>query len=83
MERHAQVVDGACERREVVDDVHIPLDLDVLRDVVVDEFEALSPQVLDVLERAGVEVVDADDAEAARDQVIAEMGAEEAGSSGD
>ena len=34
-------------------------------------------------ERAGLEVVDADDAVAAREQVVAEVRAEEAGAAGD
>jgi hypothetical protein len=39
--------------------------------------------VLDVLERAGVEVVDADDTVPLGEQVIAEVGADEAGAAGD
>jgi hypothetical protein len=67
----------------VVDEVHIALDVEVLGHVVVDEVEILAAEVLDVLERPGVEVVYADDAGAAFDQVIAEMRAEKAGSAGD
>jgi len=50
---------------------------------VVYEGERVVTDVLDVRERAADEVVDADDAVAALEKVIAEMGAEEAGSSGD
>ena len=83
MERHAQVVDRARERGEVVDEVDLPVDVDVLGHVVVEELEALAAQVRDVLQRPGVEVVDADDSEAVLDQVVAEVRAEETGAAGD
>jgi hypothetical protein len=51
---------------------------------VVDEDEICAAvDVRDVRERARVEVVDADDAVAAREQVVAEVRAEEAGPAGD
>ncbi len=83
VQRHAQVVDRARERREVVDEVDGLGDLDVLCDVVIEEGKRVAPQVLDVRERARDEVVDADDPVAAVDEVLAEMGAEEAGAAGD
>ena len=46
-------------------------------------YTVVSREMLDVLERPGVEVVHADDAEIPRDQVIAEVGAEEPGPAGD
>ena len=68
VQRHAQVVDRARERGEVVDEVDGLGDLDVLGDVVVEERERVAPKVLDVRERARDEVVDADHAVAAIDQ---------------
>ena len=50
---------------------------------MVQEDELTRADVLDVLKRAGVEVVDADHAIVACQQVIAEMGAEKPGPSGD
>ena len=82
-ERHAEVVLRARERGEVVDEVERLVDEERLRDVVVDEPERVVADVLDVRERAADEVVDADDALAALEEVVAEMRAEEAGSSGD
>src|SRR4051812_41547810 len=78
VQRQAHVVDRARDGRQVVDDVDRLADVDVLDDVVVHERE-LGPatDVRDVLEAAGLEVVDADDAVVPRQQVIAEMGAEE------
>ncbi len=54
-----------------------------LGDVVVDEEEVVAvSQVLDVLQRARVEVVDADDAVALRQEVVAKMRPKEAGPAG-
>jgi hypothetical protein len=67
----------------VEDVVHALLDEERLGDVVVDEEDVLAvSQVLDVLQRAGVEVVDADDAVALRQEVVAKMRPEEAGPAG-
>jgi len=57
----------------VVDEVDRPLDLVVGCDVEVAELEVLAAQVRDVLEGAGLEVVDADDLVAPVDQVVAEV----------
>ncbi|HET8872221.1 MAG TPA: hypothetical protein VFM83_00915 [Gaiellaceae bacterium] len=64
------------------DEVDRLANLDVLDQVVIDEEEALVADVLDVLERARVEVVDAQDAMSLRQQVLAQVRAEESGSSG-
>ena len=48
----------------------------MLRQVVVEEDEVARADVLDVLKRPGVEVVDADHPIARSEQMIAEMGAE-------
>ena len=81
-ERHPEVVVGARERREVVDEVDRVVDEDRLRDVVRDEPERVVMDVLDVRQRAADEVVDADDPLAALEEVVAEVRAEEAGSAG-
>ena len=65
------------------DDVDGLVDLDRLDDVVVQEREGFVADVLDIGERAGLEVVHAENAIALREQVIAEMGAEKPGSAGD
>jgi len=62
MKRLAQIVDRARERSEVEDVVDGLVDLDVLDHVVVHEGERVVPQVLEVRQRARLEVVDADDA---------------------
>ena len=82
-ERHPEVVVRARERGEVVDEVERLVDKERLGDVVRRRSGTLVADVLDVRERAADEVVDADDAMAALEQVVAEMRAEEAGSSGD
>ena len=56
-----------------------PVDRHELGDVVLDELELGLPDVLDVLERPRVEVVDADDPVAELQQVLAKMRAQEAG----
>jgi hypothetical protein len=83
VERQPHVVDGARERREVEHEVDVLVDPDRLRDVVVEEAErARVGGVLDVLERARLQVVDADDPVALLQEVIAEVRPEEAGSAG-
>ena len=52
-------------------------------DVVVEERELVALEVRDVLERAGLEVVDADHPMPLGQQVVAEMRPEEAGAAGD
>ena len=65
------------------DEVDRLVQFEVLHQVVVDEREVLVPDVLDVRERARDEVVDADHPQPLSEQVVAEMGAEEAGAASD
>ena len=58
------------------------VDVDVLGDVDVAELEPVVAEVLDVLERARVEVVEADDPVALAQQVLAQVRAEEPGAAG-
>ena len=67
----------------MVDEVDRLVDLELLGDVVVEEDEVVVADVLDVAQGARVEVVDADHAVPAREQLVAEVGAEEARSAGD
>ena len=83
VQRQPQVVDRAGRRGEVVDEVDVLGDVDVLDDVDVAEVEGRVADVLDVLQRAGLEVVDADHPVPLAEQVLAEVGAEEAGAAGD
>src|SRR6185437_11351814 len=79
----AQVVDRARRAREVEDVVDALREEEGLGDVVVYEEEVLAVfQVLDVLQRARVEVVDADDAVALAQEEVAQMRPEEAGPAG-
>ena len=82
LQRQAQVVDRARRAREVVDEVDRLRDLDVLRQVVRQEDERVAAEMLDVGERARLEVVDADHPVAPAEQRLAEVGAEEAGAAG-
>src|SRR5436853_4343399 len=65
------------------DDVDRLAELEMQRHVLVDEEELVAAEVLHVLQRAGVQVVHADDAIALGYEVIAEVRAEEAGPTGD
>ncbi len=68
----------------MVDEVDRLLDEVRLDDVHADVQEALGvADVLDVRERARLEVVDADHAVAAREQLVAQVRSEEAGTAGD
>jgi hypothetical protein len=68
---------------EVVDDVDRLVDLEVLDHVVIEEDEVVVADVLDVPQRARQQVVDADHPVALGEQVVAEVRAQEAGSTGD
>src|SRR5205807_9524356 len=81
--RLPKVVDRACERCEVEDDIDWLVDLKVLDHVVIQKDEAVVAEVLEVLERARLQIVHADDAGALREQVFAEMGAEKTGAARD
>ncbi len=65
------------------DEVDGLLDLDVLDHVVVHERERVVADVLDISERACLEVVYTDNAMPLLEKVVAEMRAEETGSAGD
>jgi len=67
----------------VEDHVDRFVELDVLGHVLVDELEVLVPDVLDVLERARVQVVDAHDTVPFRKQEIAQVRAQKARTAGD
>jgi hypothetical protein len=67
----------------VVDEVDRLLDGDVLDDVVVHVRERGVAQVLDVPQRGGFQVVEADHAVAALEQRLAEVRPEEARAAGD
>ena len=83
VQRHPQVVDRARERGEVVHEVDRLVDPDLLDHVVIHERERVVAQVIDVLERRRLEVVDADHPVPAPEQRLAEVGAEEARAAGD
>ena len=83
VERQAQVVDRARQRRQVVDEVERLVHVDLLAHVVVDEREGVVTQVLDVRERARLEVVQTENAMALCQERLAEVGAEEPGATGD
>ena len=69
--------------RQVEKDVDVLVEPERLGQVVVHEHEPVVADVLDVGERAGIEVVDADDAVPALEEMVAEVGAEKAGAAGD
>ena len=83
VQRQPQVVDRAGRRGEVVDEVDVLGNVDLLDDVDVAEVEGVVADVLDVLQRPRLQVVDADHPMALAKQVLAQMGAEEPGASGD
>ena len=83
VQRQAQIVDGARERCQVVDEVDRLVPDDRLDDVVVHEDERVVAQVVDVLERRDDEVVDAHHAVAALQERLAEVRAQEPGAAGD
>ena len=70
LQRQPQVVDRARRAGEVVDEVHRLLDPDLVRQVARDEDELVAAVVLDVRQRARLEVVDTDDAMALCEQCI-------------
>jgi hypothetical protein len=83
VQRHPHVVDGARERGEMEDEVDRLLDGEVLDHVVVHVAERVVAEMLDVRERGGLQVVEADHAVAALEQRLAEVGSEEARAAGD
>ncbi len=84
VQRQAQVVDRRGRRGEVVDEVDWLLHVVGLDDVNPHMDEAIGiADVLDVRERARLQVVDADHTVAAREQGVAQVRSEEAGAAGD
>ena len=81
--RQLEVVDRARRARPVQHEVDRAVDVDVVRDVVLDEREVAVDQVRDVGGVAGQQVVDADDRVVAIEQRFGEVRADEAGGSGD
>ena len=79
VQRQPQVVDRRRGRGEVVDEVDRLVDEERLDDVLVQERELGHADVLDVGERAGLEVVDADHAVPAAEELVAEVRAQETG----
>ena len=76
VQRDPQVVDRRRRRREVEDRVDGLVDEVRLDNVDLPVDEVIGPDVLDVLQRAGLEVVDADDAVTAVQEFLAQMRAE-------
>src|SRR5260221_2752444 len=83
VQRQAQVVDRARRRGEGGDEGDLLGDVDVRGDVDVAELERIVTDVGDVLQRPGLEVVEADHPVPLAKQVLAEVGPEEAGAAGD
>src|SRR5207247_5229295 len=84
VQREPQVVDRARGAGEMEDEVDGLLDEERLGQILVDEDEVGAVlDVLDVLQRARVEVVDADHAMALGQEVVAKVRPEEAGAAGD
>ena len=73
VQRQTQVVDRRRRRSQVVDEVDRFIDEVGIDDVEVEMHEIIGADVLDVGERAGLEVVDADDAVATAKQLVAQM----------
>ena len=65
LKRQAQIVDRRSGRCEVIDGIDRLFDEVRLGDVAVDECELIDADVLDVLQRAGLKIVNADHAIAA------------------
>ena len=83
VQRQAQVVDRRGRGGEVVDEVDRLLDEVRLDDVGVEVDELVRPDVVDVCQRAGLEVVHADHAVAAAQQLLAQMRSEKSSAAGD
>ncbi len=83
LDRQLEVVHRAGGAGPVQHVVHRAVHLDVVRDVVADELEVAIAQVRDVGQVSGQQVVDAHHRVAAVEQGLGQMGADEAGRSGD
>jgi hypothetical protein len=81
VQRQALVVDGAGRAGQVVDDVYRLIEKEGLGEIVMNEVEVRTVlQVLDVLERPRVEVVDTDNAIPFAEKEVAQVRAEQPGS---
>ena len=78
-----QIVDRRRRRRQVIDEVDRLVDEVGLDDVVVQVHELVGADVRDVGQRPGFEVVDADHAIAAAQQLVAQVRPQKAGAAGD
>src|SRR5206468_7760357 len=78
LDRQLEIVDRTCRRSEVQDRVERSLDVDVLRDVLMDERKApLWKQVGDVVGVPGDDVVDAEHLVPVGEESLAQMRADE------
>ena len=84
-DRQLEIIDRAGRRGEMEDVIDFSSGRKmIVRDVVLDEGEILvAGEVLDVLEVAGDEIVDRDDAMTFREQPVGQMRAEKSGAAGD
>ena len=82
-QRQPQVVDRARRAGQVIDDVDRLVDREMIRDVVIHEDEIVAAQVLDVLKRPGLQVVEANDSVSVAGKRIAEMRSKKARASCD
>jgi hypothetical protein len=80
--RQFQIIDRARRARPVKDEIDRSLDVDVVRDVVLDEREVAIREMRDVCRVAREQVVDADDAAAAIEERFGEMRSDESGRTG-
>ena len=74
MNREFQIINRTGGRGEVPDVVHRAVQEDELGHILLDEFEIpVAGQVRDVVHAAGDEIINANDAVAAREQQVSEM----------
>ena len=83
LDRELEVISRTGRAGEMQDVIHRPLDVDVVRDVQIDETEEWVADVRDIVGAARQQVVDADDLAAAPEKRIAKVGADEPGAAGD
>ena len=83
LQRQPQIVDRARRARQVIDEIDPLLDPDRLRQIMRDERELVLPHVLDVRQRARLQIVDTDDPVTPLQQCVTEMRTEKAGTAGD
>lgn len=79
LKRQPQIIDGRCGRRKVIDKIDRLVDEVGTNDVAVDVEELGATDVLDVCQRPSLQIVNADYAVAAKQEFVAEVGPEKAG----